>query len=204
MIIGIDPGIHGALALYGNGVFTITDMPTWEMQVSAKKKRTRVDAIALRDYFELAKIAGAELAVIEAVGGRPKQSAQHAFTFGYTVGLVYMACVCARIPVETVPASVWKKIMKVPGKKDLTNPDNVTKKTADLLKQAIAQRADEIMPEYGHMWRGPNGGLKLDRAEAAMIAVYASRYLWNDTNTVSLDMEAAERRLAYRNADTGA
>lgn len=204
MIVGVDPGIHGALAMYGNGVFIITDMPTWEMQITAKKKRTRVDAIALRDYFEMAKMAGAELAVIEAVGGRPKQSAQNGFVFGYAVGLVYMACVCARIPVETVPSSVWKKIMNVPGKKDLANKDGQNKKTADLLKQAIAQRADEMFPEHAQLWRGPQGGIKTDRAEAAMLAVYGSRYLWNDTKTVSIDMEAAERRLAYRNADTGA
>src|SRR5688572_15999903 len=98
-VIGVDPGLNGALAYIsddGKDVH-ITDMPTWSMIVS-KKARARVDAVGLIEYFELAKMMGVKLVMIEAVGGRPRQSASAGFVFGYSVGLVYMACVACKLP----------------------------------------------------------------------------------------------------------
>lgn len=210
-VIGVDPGLSGALACYDydTGGMSIIDMPIFHMVV-AKKKRARVDAIALLEYFDMQKMMGAELVIIEAVGGRPKQSASSAFVFGYTVGLIYMAAISCRIPVETVPPQVWKKILKVPGKvvarteKDkmalLTGEKNkVKQKESD---GAIIMRADELMPDHANLWRGPQGGYKVDRAEAAMLALYGGRYALNSTKVVRI--QDPELALIYRNADTGA
>lgn len=195
-VIGVDPGLSGAMARldYTTGALDIQDMPTWNMVV-AKKTRTRVDANDLIDYFELQKMMGAELVLIEAVGGRPKQSASAAFVFGYTVGLIYMACISVRLPIETVPPQVWKKVLGLPGKKEKQG------KTSKEQNGLIIQRADELMPEYRNLWRGPQGGYKLDRAEAAMLAYYAAKYALNSTKAV--DIRDPEWKLAYRNADTG-
>lgn len=188
-VIGIDPGLNGALAKYNrdfNSMYII-DMPTW-WQLVGRKKRQRVDAVALAEYFLFAKDTGTELVVIEAVGGRPKQSASSGFVFGYTVGLLYMACVMARLPLETVPPQTWKKLLKVPGKRD-----------TDDAETAIINRADELLPDHRECWRGPKGGKRVDRAEAAMLAKFGYDYLLPERPAT-----IGELSTAYVNADTGA
>lgn len=164
-VIGIDPGISGASVMYGDGgSLTVEDMPTFEMAIG-KSLRKRIDAVALFDQFSMFKMMGARLAIIEAVGGRPRQGASAAFVLGYSAGLVYMTCVALRIPIETVTPGVWKKAMSVPGKKDANGDDKAA-------KAAIMQRAQEMFPDSTHLFRGTQGGAKPDRAEAAMLAKY--------------------------------
>lgn len=191
-VMGVDPGTGGALAMYdaNTGSLNVVDMPTWRMPVG-KKVRSRVDAVDLIELFEIAKMGGCKLVVIEAVGGRPRQSASAGFVFGYTVGLIYMACIAVRLPIETISPQIWKKVMRIPGKREGAI---ATKEKSD----AIINRADEIFPEYRALWRGPQGGYKLDRAEAAMIAKYGAEH------TLHSVRPDAEWRLAYRNANTGA
>lgn len=198
-VMGVDPGINGAMAVYdyNSGLVVVTDMPTWNMQI-ASKVRKRVDAVDLLDYFEMQKMAGVELVMIEAVGGRPKQSASAGFVFGYTVGMIYMACVAVRMPIETVPPQTWKKLMRVPGKKDFKMAGGKTDKAWQI---ALVSRADECFPHNTSTWRGPQGGYKIDRAEAALLAMYAGRYALNSTKVVHL--KDIEWKLAYMKADTG-
>lgn len=199
-VIGVDPGLNGALAVYDNTAnsLSVEDMPTWQMMVN-NKTRKRVDAVTLMDYFDLQRAMGAELVVIEAVGGRPKQSAAGAFVFGYTVGLVYMACVAVKLPIETVPPQTWKKILNVPGKRVKKGEP---KKTDKEINGAIINRADELLPNHRALWRGKKEGFKLDRAEAAMLALYGARYALHSTKPMRISDD--EWRLAYRGADTGA
>ena len=118
LILGVDPGAGGAFAVYDSDtrkLLGIDDMPIW-YQAVGKRKRKRVDALALADMFDLYEIMGVELVVMEAVGGRTGQSASAGFVFGYGVGLIYMAALYSRIVIETVPPGTWKKVMNVPGK----------------------------------------------------------------------------------------
>lgn len=190
-VIGVDPGLGGALAHYNReqNILRVTSMPSWYMAVG-KKTRKRIDAVALINYFELQKLMGAELVVIEAVGGRPKQSASSGFVFGYTVGLVYMACIAVRLPIETVPPTTWKKFLRVPGK--------------NIDPSAIIKRADELLPDHREQWRGPKGGLSLDRAEAAMLALFGEQYVINSIRPAK--MHDSEFKLVYEvsNVDVGA
>lgn len=159
------------------------DIPTY-MQTVGKKKRPRLDVPALHDLFDYAKLMGCELAIIEQVGGRPKQSASAAFVFGYVAGVLMDACFVSRIPVETVAPNTWKKLLRVPGGK-----------AAD--DEMIMKRADDMMPTHCQKWRGPNGGRKLDRAEAAMLAYYGETFALDSIDPTKLD---AEYRLVYQNA----
>lgn len=171
-VVGVDPGASGALAVYDTGakrIVSVTDMPTLTITIN-KKKRTRIDATTLFEYVDMQKALGAELLLMEAIGGRPKQSASSAFTLGYGVGLLYMACVAVKLPIETVPPTVWKKMMRVPGKKDANG------KQTNEFNGMIVSRADELLPDARELFRGPQGGLKVDRAEAAMLAKYAGDY----------------------------
>lgn len=188
-VIGVDPGLSGALAYYDkrNNIMIMHDMPSWNMSVG-KKTRKRVDAVQLIEILTMYQMYGAELLVMEAVGGRPNQGAGGAFVFGYTVGLVYMAAVMLRIPVDTVPSQTWKRMMKVPGKQKGDNAD-------------IVQRADNLLPEHRELWRGPQGGLKVDRAEAALIAKFGEDHVLHSAHRA--DARDPELELAYRRADTG-
>jgi len=163
--MGIDPGLQGALAIYDDKtrrLVEVRDMPVYTIHGIKKANRTRVDGWQLLEYFELAKLMGVELVLLEEVGGRPKQSAQHAFTFGYSVGLIYMACLSARIPIETVSAATWKLQMKLPGK---------TQANADA---RILERTLTVFPDDATMFYGVRGGVRIDRCEAAMLAKFCA------------------------------
>lgn len=199
-VIGVDPGGTGALAHYdiSNNTLDVEDMPVWNMAIRNGKTRKRIDGTALYEYFELKKMMGVQLVMIEAVGGRPRQSASGGYVFGFGVGLVYMACIATRLPIETVPPGTWKKMMRVPGK----SRGEKEGKTPKQIEGMIVQRADELFPAYSGLWRGPRGGYRLDRAEAAILARYAGDFALRSTRPVRI--QDAEWQMVYRGADTGA
>jgi Holliday junction resolvasome RuvABC endonuclease subunit len=161
--VGVDCGIGGALAYYDhkNGVLQIEDMPVYKITVN-KSKRHRVDDVALLNYFEMATLKGADRVVIEQLWERPGQRGM--FILGVCAGLVRMACIANKLPIDEVPPQTWKKILRVPG--GLKADD-----------QQIMQRADDMLPAHRHLFRGVKGGRLLDRAEAAMLAYYGETYL---------------------------
>lgn len=188
-ILGIDPGGNGAFVVYDDvtrRIVSYDDMPVW-YQAVGKRKRKRIDALALSELFDQYDMMGVELVVMEAVGGRTGQGAAAGFVFGYGVGLIYMACLYSRLIVETIPPASWKRIMNVPGKSKADD-------------SAIIARADEMFPHDRHLFRGPQGGKKVDRAEAAMMAKFGAEHVLQNIKQPK-DVEA---RLAYERADTGA
>lgn len=182
-IIGVDPGLNGAIAHNDKGVIEIIDMPTYEITIGKGKQtktRKRIDAVALYEHMAYLKMYGVTLAVLEEVGGRPGESASGAFQFGWAAAMVYMACIALEIPIKSVKPGEWKKAMGVPGKKDGRGKDMTPedKKAADKAAEGmVIQRADEIMPQYRQLWRGPRGGMQLDRAEAALLSVYGATHV---------------------------
>lgn len=191
LVLGVDPGGTGAFAVYcteTRRLVSVEDMPVW-FQAVGKRKRKRVDALALADMFDVYEMMGVELVVMEAVGGRTGQGAAAGFVFGYGVGLIYMAALYSRIVIETVPPASWKKVMNVPGKQ-----------AAD--DSAIIARADELFPHDRHNFRGERGGKKVDRAEAAMLAKFGADFVLHTLDP--LKANDVELKLAYKKADTGA
>lgn len=161
--IGVDVGLNGAMAFYDHdrGIMEIEDMPTYRVTVN-KTKRQRVDDLALLRYFEMASLKGADRVVIELIGSRPNN--QGMFVMGVCYGLVRMACISARLPIDEVPPQTWKKILRVPGGPQADD-------------EMIMKRADDMLPAYSALWRGPKGGRLLDRAEAAMLSYYGETFL---------------------------
>jgi crossover junction endodeoxyribonuclease RuvC len=159
--IGIDPGLSGAMALYDSetGELTIVDMPVATVEKKGRKRGQRqLDMVPLQQQLAVWTLAeGAELALIEQVSSRPTDGAMHAFAFGRTYGQIEASLVSSGARIERVSPVKWKKAMKCP-----------------VEAAAIAQRADEVFPEYRTLWRGPRGGVLHDRAEAALLAKYAT------------------------------
>lgn len=200
LIAGIDPGNSGAVAVYdtdSKALFSVDDLPFWFQSVGAKKRK-RIDPIALISTFEMLHMIGVEIIVLEAVGGRPRQSAAAGFVFGYTVGLIYMCCMYSKLMVETVPPQRWKKFLGVPGKKGSSDKDTKKRIEGDIMK-----RVAELFPHNQDMFRTPKGAYRMDRADAALLAKFGGDYVWPTMSPNAL-RDDEQWRLAYRNADTGA
>jgi hypothetical protein len=174
MFMGIDPGLDGAIALYTPPVkarkeapalphtMTIYDMPTVEIEVGGRLRR-KIDVHALRNLLaEIELIGGRGKIFIEKVTGMKGQAAASGFAFGYGLGQVHTVLQMIGMPFTEVTPQVWKKALKAP---------------AD--KKAAIGRADELMPDFYDLWRPQSTKsskklLRPDRAEAAMLALYAS------------------------------
>lgn len=183
-VLGIDPGAHGAFAVYDTTdgrIVDMRDMPTW-WQVVGNKKRLRIDALAVAEFFEEYQMMGVELVVMEAVGGRPAQGAMAAYVFGYGVGMVYMAALFSKIVLETVPPSNWKRALNVQGKGKADD-------------SAIIQRANELFPHDRDLFKPESKRatkIRVDRVEAAMIAKFGGDHLLTRMGTTKEAHERAE------------
>ncbi len=150
VILGIDPGLTGALALLSDGVVEVFDMPTLKVLKSREvvwpEVARWIDAAGHIDH-----------AVIERVATRPKMGKVGAFTFGYVAGGLRGIVSAHFIPITMVTPQRWKRDMGVPKAKD-----------------AARARASELLPSYCNLFvRVKDHG----RAEAALIALWGERSL---------------------------
>lgn len=156
-ILGIDPGLRGALALLTPGGLEIWDMPTLQITRNDKKRNT-VDAVALGRLIDSISTR-VDTAVVELVSGITGQSASAAFEFGRNVGILYGALAANFIPTEQVSPVKWKRAVGIKA------PPKGERPAKDELRAA----ATRLMPAYAGLWTL----VKHDgRAEAALIAHY--------------------------------
>lgn len=156
-VIGIDPGLNGAIALYDGKRAWVWDMPTVHVGRNGKNKREVAPvmlATVLRDADLTAEQAGAGYirAYVEKVGAMPGQGVTSMFSFGRSLGLVEGALAALTIPAELVLPSAWRKALQVRQGKD-----------------GSRLRAQELLPaQAGLFARVKDDG----RAEAVLIAMY--------------------------------
>jgi crossover junction endodeoxyribonuclease RuvC len=143
-VIGIDPGLHGAIACLDatdGHLIWVEDMPTLGKVVNAA---------------ELADLLGGEriiTAAVEAVHAMPRQGVSSSFNFGVSLGIVLGVLGALDVAVTHPTPAAWKKAMGV---------------TAD--KASSRRRATDLWPA----WSGTFARVKDDgRAEAALIARHA-------------------------------
>ena len=108
MIVGIDPGISGALAWVSDEGFLLSamDMPTLEVN---GKMKVNPHILASDLSFRKPKIA-----VIEDVGAMPGQGVSSMFNFGYSAGILAGVCAGLGIPTVFYRPAVWKRQAGVP------------------------------------------------------------------------------------------
>jgi crossover junction endodeoxyribonuclease RuvC len=155
-VIGIDPGISGAIALLtGNGDLRVEDMPTMTMMNGDRRIDQKALASMLREWDFLYE---PQLAVVEHVHAMPKQGVVSSFNFGYSVGSVHQALASVGgLEIRLVQPQVWKAIYGLRG-----GPEN---------KDASRTQASLLFPRHGHLWaRKKDHG----RAEAVLLANYGS------------------------------
>lgn len=147
-VLGIDPGLNGAIASWDGLVLLILAVPT----LKASGRGREVNWAELAMGFELLFGDDMDHAFIEKVGARPGQGVSSMFKFGYVSGGLRGLVSVYRIPVTFVTPGKWKKDLSLNSSKD-----------------SARARASELFPKDASRFaRVKDDGI----AEAALIAYY--------------------------------
>ena len=158
MILGIDPGLSGAVAAYGlclgGATLEVFDLPTTERVVNGKTKR-QLDLHALANDLRCFPLSLVKFAIIEQVSAMPGQGVTSSFNFGFTAGAIQGVVAALGIPIRTVSPQVWKRKFGLLGQP----------------KDASRAEASRRFPQYADQWplKKHDG-----RAEAALLALYGT------------------------------
>ena len=151
MILGIDIGVAGAIALLTDAgdLLDIFDMPTLD---DGPKGRRAVNGPLLA---ELIAKTHAKHAYVELVGSRPGEGSVGAFAFGRSRGVVEGVLAALSIPVTLIAPPSWKRAVGLP----------VGKEKA---KDASRSEAVRRWPQHALLFKRQKDD---GRAEAALIAI---------------------------------
>lgn len=152
MIIGVDPGITGAICLLdGPDIITLVDMPARKIVVG-KKNRNTIDLIELE---KIVRKLEAPTAYVEKVQSFPQNGGVANFNFGMAYGQILGALAMLGCRIEYVTPQKWKKALGV---------------TSD--KQTSINAFHQIFTDCEDLvYLKKHDG----RAEAALIAYYGQR-----------------------------
>ena len=107
-IVGIDPGLSGAIAiLENNKVLNLFDMPV--MSEGKKNKRQLNSALLVNLIKENIDLKEEVSVVVEQVNAMPGQGVTSMFNFGQTFGAIKGVCAALELPIFFVRPSKWKK-----------------------------------------------------------------------------------------------
>lgn len=152
IVIGIDPGKSGAVAINENGVWRIEDTPTAIIKRGQSDYLPAQMTAILRPY----SAAGDVIVILEQVWSRPGQGVASMFSFGRGYGLWQGILAGLQIPYELVEPSRWKRDMR------LLKAD----------KGASVVLAQQLAPSIAGELTGPRGGAKDGRAEAVLLVMW--------------------------------
>jgi len=107
MIVGIDPGVDGAVAWmdHDGDVLDVIEMPTY---MDGKKRF--VDCPTLRRSMA-SMICKDNLVVLESVNCRPGQGVSSVFSFGRSLGRIEGVVFSLDLPMEFPTPQRWKKVV---------------------------------------------------------------------------------------------
>ncbi|MAV05642.1 MAG: crossover junction endodeoxyribonuclease [Candidatus Pelagibacter sp.] len=108
IIIGIDPGLSGAIAVLENHIVKkIFDMPV--MSEGKKNKRQLNSAQLVELIKQNIKNKEETAIVVEQVNAMPGQGVTSMFNFGQTFGAIKGICAALGLPIFFVRPAKWKK-----------------------------------------------------------------------------------------------
>lgn len=153
-ILGIDPGLHGALAWVATdgAVLDLADLPL----LDEGPRRKSIDAVRLAALIRRHEVAHA---VIENVHARPTDSKVGAFTFGRNLGALEAVILAAGLPLSRVPPITWRRWAGL---------------SAGASKDASIAAALRLMPSSRRWLEGKQA--RHDRADAVLIAAWGARH----------------------------
>ena len=154
LIIGIDPGISGAICFLKNG--TIIDAIEMPSMAEGKKNKKQVNGSQIFNEISLRiKDFNKEdiKVVIEQVSAMPGQGVTSMFNFGQSFGILKGICSAMHLPVYYVRPAKWKKYF------NLINSE----------KDASRTRAIEIFPYFSSQLSKKKDN---NKADAILIASF--------------------------------
>ena len=156
LIIGIDPGISGAICFFENGeVKNIIDMPS---MAEGKKNKRQINGNQLFNEIKnnIKNIPKSNICVVvEQVSAMPGQGVTSMFNFGQSFGVIKGICSAMQLPIYFVRPAKWKKYF------------NLIKTE----KEASRTKALEIFPYISSKLSKKKDS---NKAEAILIASYFS------------------------------
>ena len=154
LIIGIDPGISGAVCFFEEGkILDIIEMPTMS---EGKKNKKQVNGNQLFNEIRsrLNEINQEDVSVVvEHVSAMPGQGVTSMFNFGQSFGVIKGICSAMQLPIHFVRPTKWKKYF------------NLIKTTKD----ASRSRAIELFPKISENLKRKKDS---NKADAILIASY--------------------------------
>jgi crossover junction endodeoxyribonuclease RuvC len=104
-ILGIDPGITGALALYHDGQWILRDMP-----IAGDAKHHEINGPALCAWL---REHAPDHAFIEFASARPGQGVRSMFRYDCSYGALKMALAACGVPYTVIAPAKWKPAVGV-------------------------------------------------------------------------------------------
>ena len=147
-IIGIDPGLSGAIAiLENNKVLRIFDMPVMS---KGKKNKRQINSALLVNILKDNISNNEEISVvIEQVNAMPGQGVTSMFNFGQTFGAIKGICAALQLPIFFVRPSKWKKHFElINSSKDASRTKAIEmypKLSSELAKKKDVNKSDAIL-----------------------------------------------------------
>ena len=107
-IIGIDPGLSGAIAILdGLKIFDMFDMPVMS---EGKKNKNQLNSAQLVNIIRQHILQGDNtFVIVEQVSAIPGQGVTSMFNFGQTFGAIKGICASLNLPIFYVRPAKWKK-----------------------------------------------------------------------------------------------
>ena len=150
LIIGIDPGIKGAICILKDGkILDVFDMPIMPV---GKKNKSQVNGSQI--YNEIQKAITHEdkkdiKVVIEQVSAMPGQGVTSMFNFGQSFGILKGVCSAMKLSLYFVRPAKWKKHFNlINASKDASRTKDIEifpYFSANLSKKKDANKADAIL-----------------------------------------------------------
>ena len=156
-IIGIDPGINGAISIIENKkIIEVYDTPT---MIDGKKNKRQINGAQVTNIFK-ERLNGEKevVVVVEHVNAMPGQGVTSMFNFGQSFGVIKGICAALNLPIYFVRPAKWKKHF------------NLIKTNKDASRTKVIEVYPEISSKL-HRKKDSN------RADAILIALY-----FNDTH----------------------
>ena len=156
IIIGVDPGISGAISVIENKkILEVYDTPT---MIDGKKNKKQINSAQVTNIIKERLKDGKEIiVVVEHVNAMPGQGVTSMFNFGQSFGVIKGICAALSLPIYFVRPTKWKKHF------------NLIKTNKDASRTKVIEAFPEISSKL-HRKKDSN------RADAILIALY-----FNDT-----------------------
>ena len=154
LIIGIDPGISGAICFFEKGkVKDVMDMPTMS-EGKKNKKQINGRQIFTEISSRIENYSKEEISVVvEQVSAMPGQGVTSMFNFGQSFGVIKGICAAMQLPIFYVRPAKWKKYFYL----------------INSAKDASRTKVIEIFPKISHLLSKKKDA---NKADAILIASF--------------------------------